>query len=64
MNANTNELDDILRSADLRQRVQERTIRYSHLDLVISSDDDNLIKGVSLSSMLSDHFLINTNLSL
>ena len=29
-----------------------------------SRDDDNLIKGVSVSSMLSDHVLININVSL
>jgi len=39
------------------------THRHGHiLDLVISRDDDNLIKGVS--SMLSDHFLVNFNVSL
>ena len=55
----------ILRSANLRQQVQERTERHGHmLDLVISRDDDNLVKGVSVSSMLSDHFLININVSL
>ena len=47
------------------QHVQERTHRHGHiLDLVISRDDDNLIKSASVSSMLSDHFLININVSL
>jgi len=64
-NADTKELVDILRSANLRQHVQERTHRHGHiLDLVISRDDDNLIKGVSVSSMLSDHFLISMDVSL
>ena len=46
------------------QHVQERTHRHGHiLDLVISYDDDNLIKGVSVSSMLCDHFLVNINVS-
>jgi len=64
-NADTKELVDILRSANLRQHVQERTHRHGHiLDLVISCDDDNLIKGVSASSMVSDHFLVNINVSL
>ena len=34
------------------------------LDRVISRHYDHLIKGVSVSSMLSDHFLININVSL
>jgi len=34
------------------------------LDLVISRDKDNLIKGWSVFSMLSDHFIININVSL
>ena len=51
--------------ANLRQHVQERTHRHGHiLDLVISRDDDNLVKGVSVSSMLSDHSLVNINVSL
>ncbi|KAK2138836.1 hypothetical protein LSH36_2340g00003, partial [Paralvinella palmiformis] len=64
-NADTKQLADIRRSANLRQHVQERTHRQGHiLDLVISRDDDNLIKGVSVSSMLSDHFLVDINVSL
>jgi len=64
-NAGTKQRADILRSANLRQHVQERTHRHGHiLDLVISCDDDNLIKRVSVPSMLSDHFLININVSL
>ena len=34
------------------------------LDLAIYRDDDNLIKGLSVSSMLSCHFLVNINVSL
>ena len=65
MNADTKQLADILRSANLRQHVQKIIRRHGHiLDLVISGDDDNLIKGVSMSSMLSDHFLIKINVSL
>ena len=53
------------RSANLRQHVQEWTHRHGHiLDLVIFRDDDNLIKGVCVSSMLSDHSLVNINVSL
>jgi len=63
-NADNKQQADILRSANLRHHVQERTHIYSHiLDLVISRDDDNLIKGMFVSSMLSDHFLININIS-
>ena len=50
-------------SYNLRQHVQERTHRHDHiLDLFISRDDDNLIKSVS--SMLSDDFPVNINVSL
>ena len=45
------QLADILRSANLRQHVQERTHRHGHTDLAISRDDDNLIKDVSVSSI-------------
>ena len=64
-NPGSKQLADILKSANLGQHVQERTHRHRHiLDLVISRDDDNLIKGVSVSSMLSDHFLVNNGVSL
>ena len=64
-NADTKQLADVLRSANLRQHVKERTHRHGHiLDIAISRDDDNLIKCVSVYSMLSDHFLININVSL
>jgi len=63
--ADTKQLADILKCAILRQHVQERTHRNGRmLDLFISRDDDNLIKSVSASSMLSDHFLININVAL
>jgi len=59
-NADNKQLADIFRSANLRQQNLERTHRHGHIsDLVISRDYDNLIKGVSVSSMLSDHFLVN-----
>ena len=62
--ADTKQLADILRSANLRQHVQERTHRHGLiLDLVISRDGDILIKGVSVSSMMSDHFVININVN-
>ena len=64
-NADTKQLADILRSANFTQYVHERKHRYGRiLDLVISHDDDNLTKGVSVSSMLSDHFFINIDVSL
>jgi hypothetical protein len=63
-NVNTKQLADVLRSTNLRQHVQERTHRHGHiLDLVISRDYHNLIKGVSGSSMLSDYFHINIDAS-
>ena len=55
----------MLKSANLRQQVQERIRRHGHiLDLVISRDDDNLIEDVSVSSVLSDYFLIVIDLAL
>ena len=60
--AYTKQLAGIRRSADLRQHMQERAHRHDHiLDLVIFNEDDNLIKS---TSMLSDHFFINNNVSL
>ena len=51
---------EILRSTNLIQHVQRRTHRQGHiLDLVITREGDDLVIGVSVSSMLSDHFLIN-----
>ena len=65
MNADTKHLSDILRSASLTQHVQERTHKHGHiLDLVITRDVGNLVKGVSVSTMLSDHFLIDIVVSL
>ena len=59
-NADTKQPADILKSVNLRQHVPKRTNIHGHiLDLDISRDDDNLIKSVS--SMLSDHFLIKIN---
>ena len=64
-NADTKQLADILRSANLRQHVKERIHRHSHiLDLAISRDGDNLIKGVSVPSMLSGDLFVNINVSL
>ena len=63
--SDTKQLADILKSANPQQHVQERTLRHGHiLDLVISRDNDNLINGVSVSSILSDHFLVSINASL
>ena len=53
-NPDTKQLADIVRSANSRKNRQHGHI----LDLVISHDGDNLIKGVSVSSMFFDHFLI------
>jgi hypothetical protein len=65
VNADTKHLSDILRSASLTQHVQERTHKHGHiLDLVITRDVGNLVKGVSVSTMLSDHFLIDIVVSL
>ena len=54
------------RSANSRQHVQERIHKHGQiLDLVIiTGDDDNLIKGVPVCSMPYDHFLINSNVYL
>jgi len=63
-NTDTNQLTDILRFGNFRQHVQERTNRHGYiLDLVISCDDDNFIKVVSVSSKQYDHFLISIDVS-
>ena len=47
------------------QHVQEGAHKHDHiLDLIISHDDDNKMKEVSVSSMLFDHFVISTDVSL
>ena len=45
--------------------MQRRTHRQGHiLDLVITREGDDLVSDVSVSSMLSDHFVINNEVSL
>jgi len=62
-NADTKELDDFLRSANLRQHVQERTHKHGYiLDFVIYHDGDYLIKGVSVSSFWTLMYLNRTNM--
>ena len=59
------QLIGIIISAILRQHVQESTRRHGHiLYLVISRYYQNFIKCVSVSSTLSDHFLIIIGVSL
>jgi len=59
-NADTKQLADILWSANHRHHIKESTHIHDHiLELVTSRDEDNLIKVVSVFSMLSDHFLVN-----
>ena len=56
---------EILRSANLIQHVQSRTHRQGHiLDLINTREGDDLVRGESVSSMLADHFLVNTEVSL
>ena len=44
--------------------MQEHTNRHGHvLDLVISHEDNTFVKEVSVTSMLSDHFLVNIEVS-
>lgn len=64
-NPDTRHLSDILRSANLTQHVNERTQIHGHiLDLVISRETDDLVKNVCVSSMISDHYLVDIVLSL
>ena len=57
-------LSEILRSANLIQHVQRRTQRQGHiLDIVIIREGDDLVLGVSVSFTLSDHFLVNSEVS-
>ena len=58
-NTDPKQLADILRSANLRRHVQERTHRFGHiLDLVMM-----MTIWLKVSSMLCDHFLVNINVS-
>ena len=65
MNADTKHLSEVLRSASLTHNIQECTNKHGHiLDLVITGDVGNLFKGVSVSTMLCDQFLIDILVSL
>jgi len=56
--------NDILRSANLRRHMQPRPHIHGYLfDFVIFHDDDNLIRDVSVSPMLSDHILISIDVT-
>ena len=51
--------------ADLIQHVQNCTPRQGHiLDLVITHECDDHVRGVSVSYMKSDHFTANTEVPL
>ena len=64
-NPDTRHLSDILLSANLIQHVNERTQIHGHiLDLVISRENYDLVKNVAVSSLISDHYLVNFVLSL
>ena len=62
-NANIKQLGDFLKRATPRQHAQERTQRGHIIDLITPRADDTLIRGVSMYSILSDHFLINLDVS-
>ena len=58
-------LSENLMSANLIHHVQRRNHgKGLILDIVINREGYDLVSGVSVSSMLSDHFLINTDVSL
>ena len=57
-------LDDMLKSANLRQHVNDATHIGGHtIDLVITKMDDNIVDNLSVGSLLSDHFAIHFNLN-
>ena len=59
------QLSDILRTVNLSHHVHESTHRHGHiLALSITREYNDLIKDLSVSSMLSNYFLINTDVSL
>ena len=61
---NAKYFSSIFHSSSLTQHVQERTQRYGYiLDMVISVEEDTCFKEVSVTSMLSDHFLVNIEVS-
>ena len=58
-------LSEILRAANFIQHVQRCHHKQSHiLDLVITREGDDLVRGVSVYSMLYEHFAINFEVSL
>ena len=61
----TARLQEILDAANLTQHVEGVTHIHGHcLDLVISREDDNLVSKTEISSLVSDHFAVHTQLSL
>ena len=57
-------LDDMLKSANLHQHVNDATHIGGHtIDLVISRMDDNIVDNLSVGSLLSDHFAVHFNLN-
>ena len=58
-------LDDMLKSANLHQHVNDVTHIGGHtIDLVITKIDDNIVNNLSVGSLLSDHLAIHFNLNL
>ena len=62
-NENTEQMTYILKPANFSYYVEEITHKPDHiLALLKSRDDDNLVDNVSVSFLLFDHFLINSNI--
>ena len=61
LRSNTFHLKDILDSASLSQFVTEKTHKLGHtIDVVVSRSDDNLIDKMFVTSMISDHYIIQS----
>ena len=64
-NPDTKHLSDKPRSANLIQHVKECIHNLGHiLDLIITREGNDFVKHVSVSSIISDHFLVNIDISL
>ena len=62
---NTKKLVELLASSNLTQHVHESTHKLGHIiDLVITRSDDDLVNAISVSSLFSDHHIVNISTTL
>ena len=62
---NTKKLVELLASSNLTQHVHESTHKLGHIiDLVITRSDDDLVNAIYVSSLFSDHHIVNISTTL